>query len=90
MSDVDYPDNGEPPLRSALTFPPCVCGNPGCPDTDTDTDTAPGADDKQLADSRTEDRAEAETDYDRSCSPTMRRVRGRMRDENQMKRRGRA
>jgi hypothetical protein len=27
---ADYPDHGEPPVRSALRFPPCRCPDPEC------------------------------------------------------------
>lgn len=29
---VDYPENGEPPIRSALSWPVCNSGEPKCPD----------------------------------------------------------
>ena len=30
---VDYPEYGEPPIRSALSsWPVCTCGHPKCPD----------------------------------------------------------
>ncbi|MFI1015359.1 hypothetical protein [Streptomyces sp. NPDC020965] len=30
--NLDYPDHNEPPIRAALTWPPCHCGSPICPD----------------------------------------------------------
>jgi hypothetical protein len=59
--NADYPDHGEPPIRSALTFPPCICGQPECPDTKTIV-----ADDDQPEQRRADDR---------SFSPTMQRLR---------------
>ncbi|WP_433891097.1 hypothetical protein [Streptomyces sp. CA-111067] len=29
--DADFPVNGEPPIRSALSWPPCECPKPDCP-----------------------------------------------------------
>lgn len=56
MSAADYPEHGEPPIRSALTFPPCTCGRPQCPNADANDD--------------------------RSFSPTMRRLRPGVEEEN--------
>jgi hypothetical protein len=28
--DADFPANGEPPIRSALSWPPCECPDPDC------------------------------------------------------------
>ncbi|EDY50732.1 hypothetical protein SSCG_03742 [Streptomyces clavuligerus] len=30
--NLDFPEGNEPPVRSALDWPPCRCGRPVCPD----------------------------------------------------------
>ncbi|MGQ4516942.1 hypothetical protein [Streptomyces sp. DW26H14] len=51
VNDDDYPDHGEPPIRSALLFPPCTCGRPVCPDLVPDGPAPDGrpADDRSVS-----------------------------------------
>ncbi|MCA1218289.1 hypothetical protein [Streptomyces sp. 8L] len=83
MNDDDYPDHGEPPIRSALLFPPCTCGRPVCPDLVAQGPAPEGrSTDGRPADSRSTD--------DRSVSPTMRRLRPQVEEANRRaKQRGR-
>lgn len=50
--DQNYPDGGNPPVRSVFNWPRCVCGSPCCPDT------AEGA---EKAGKRVDDRSQSET-----------------------------
>lgn len=36
----DFPERGEPPVRSAFLWPRCTCGSPQCPDTAGAVDAA--------------------------------------------------
>ncbi|MHC0429254.1 hypothetical protein ACX6XY_03570 [Streptomyces sp. O3] len=71
--NVDDPTHGEPPIRSALTFPPCDCGHPLCPDTVSRT---------------ADDQPKRPQHDDRSSSPAMQRLRPLVEKENQRARGG--
>ncbi|GHE00761.1 hypothetical protein GCM10010339_17410 [Streptomyces alanosinicus] len=43
---ADFPDHGEPPIRSALVWPKCKCGHPKCPDAPS---AYKGADDRSAS-----------------------------------------
>lgn len=60
--NAEYPAHGEPPIRSALKWPPCMCQHPECPDSHQN-------DDEPQHDRAADDLSE---------SPTMRRVRAEM------------
>jgi hypothetical protein len=61
LSGIDYPSHGEPPIRSALTFPSCDCRR-----CRAERSARPAAELKQQMRGRADDR---------SFSPTMQRLR---------------
>lgn len=65
--NADYPGYDEPPIRSALCFPPCQCGVAECPDAESTVADKP---------------PKYEGPDDRSCSPTMQRLRPSVEKEN--------
>lgn len=66
MNLADYPERGEPPIRSALKWPSCDCGNPECPIPGEEHEPPPPYDGPD----------------DRSFSPTMQRLRPLVEKEN--------
>lgn len=66
--NADNPDHRDAPIRSALVFPKCLCGDPKCPDS---------------LGSLADDEPEHErADDDRSFTPTMQRIRPGVEREN--------
>lgn len=68
--NLDFPENGEPPVRSALDWPPCRCGLPTCPDA------APAGEGAAPAGSGDG------PDQDDGDSDVLRSLRARVREEN--------
>ncbi|MFI9078692.1 hypothetical protein ACIGW8_19815 [Streptomyces sioyaensis] len=66
--NLDSPEHGEPPLRSALKWPPCGCGHPMCPNAKSpDVEVEPEHERADEIDSEplTRLRARVHQDYER-------------------------
>ncbi|MGW2425084.1 hypothetical protein ACWC0C_38580 [Streptomyces sp. NPDC001709] len=65
--NVDYPDHGEPPIRSVLVWPKCSCGHPECPDIADDQPKYEGPDDRSFSPAMQRIRPGIEKENRRAC-----------------------
>lgn len=77
---ADYPDGGEPPIRSALRFPPCRCPEPDCALKEPQPPSGDGAEDGDGVDEEGGEEQGAE-------SPVLADLRARIKADNERRRR---